>query len=63
MDLRRYTAVHNSEVLEVIGQFVRKECPPDVEATTDLLACDKTNFEDGRRQKEDKYKDLVEANN
>ena len=34
-DLRRYNARHDA-VLEVIDQFVRENCPPDVEAIIDL---------------------------
>ena len=34
-NLRRYNARHDA-VLEVIDQFVRENCPPDVEAITNL---------------------------
>ena len=39
LDLRRYNARHDA-VLEVIDQFVRENCSPDVEAITDLPAYD-----------------------
>ena len=35
LDLRRYNARHDA-VLEVINQFGRENCPPDVEAITNL---------------------------
>ena len=41
LDLRRYNARHDA-VLEVIDQFVRENCSPDVEAITDLPAYDYT---------------------
>ena len=41
LDLRRYNVRHDA-VLEVIDQFVRENCPPDVEAITDLPAYDYT---------------------
>ena len=41
LDLRRYNVRHDA-VLEVIDQFVRENCPPDVEAITDLAAYDYT---------------------
>ena len=41
LDLRRYNARHDV-VLEVIDQFVGKNCLPDVEAITDLPAYDYT---------------------
>ena len=41
LDLRRYNVRHDA-VLEVIDQFVRENCPPDIEAITDLPAYDYT---------------------
>ena len=38
---RKYNARHDA-VLEVMDQFVRENCPPDVEVITDLPAYDYT---------------------
>ena len=41
LDLRKYNVRHDA-VLEVIDQFVRENCLPDVETITDLPAYDYT---------------------
>ena len=41
LDLRRYN-VRRDAVLEVIDQFVKENCLPDVETTTDLPTYDYT---------------------
>ena len=41
LNLGKYNTRHDA-VLEVMNQFVRENCPPDVEAITDLPAYDYT---------------------